>query len=424
MRTTRRRFFGLVGAAGAAGVVGFPQVARAAKAHVVVIGGGFGGATCAKYLRLLHTDISVTLIERDAVYQTCPSSNSVIGGTLPMDALARNYNALRNAHGVKVLHDEAIRINAEARIVTTKSGAKLTYDKLVVAPGIEFKYDAIPGYSAAAAKKLPHAWKAGAQTLLLRNQLLAMKDGGTFIMTAPGLPYRCGPGPYERAGLVASYLKKHKPKSKILILDAKDTFPKQPLFQAGWDQLYPGMITWIGASEGGKVESVDAAAMLVTAGFGAEKGAVINVIPPQKAGQIALDSGLANDTGWCPVNPSTLASTQHEHMYVLGDSITAGALLKSASCSNSQAKVVAAAIFAELHEKPEPVATYTNTCYSLVDADYGLSVTSIFHVTAKGVEAVPDSGGLSPTDAPIETRQLEARYADEWYRAITADSFG
>jgi sulfide dehydrogenase [flavocytochrome c] flavoprotein subunit len=423
MRKTRRQFIRLAGAASALALTGFPSIARAAQGRVVVIGGGFGGATAAKYVKLADRGLDVTLIERDAEYVTCPFSNYVIGGLRSLDSLTHHYVYLKVNRGIDVVQDEATGIDTKARTVALKSGSTIGYDKLIVAPGIELKYTAVPGYSEAAAEKIPHAWKAGAQTLLLRRQIESMRDGGTVIVCPPANPYRCGPGPYERVSLIAMYLKAKKPKSKILILDAKDSFPKQGLFQSGWEALYPGMVTWIGAKDGGAVAGVDPSAMTVEAGFGKEKGAVINLIPPQSAGQIAIDAGLADEKGWCPVDPITLAAKKASDVYVVGDSSVAGELPKSGSAANSEAKAAAAALVAALQGKPTPTPVYTNTCYSLIGADYGVSVTAIYAPTAEGIKAVPNSGGVSPAQATAEYRKLEAQYADGWYDAITGDSW-
>ena len=295
-KISRRDFLKIASAASAAGVLGHASLARAAEggkgsARVVVVGGGFGGATCAKYLRRLDPGISVTLVEPNAKYITCPFSNLVLGGLRTMDSITQSYDALRKKHGVNVMHDTVTAIDAAGKKVTLKSGKSLSYDRLVVSPGIDFKWGAIEGYDEKAADVMPHAWKAGPQTVLLQKKLMAMKDGGTFIMVSPPNPFRCPPGPYERASMVAHYFKEHKPKSKIIILDAKDKFSKQGLFQAGWDKLYPGMIEWVSSAKGGVVTRVDTKKMIVDAALDKHKADVVNVIPPQTAGQISLASG-------------------------------------------------------------------------------------------------------------------------------------
>ena len=421
----RREFLKLAGAAGATGVLGGLAAARSAsasvKARVVVVGGGFGGATCAKYLRRGDAGIEVTLVEPSKTFVTCPFSNYVLAGARTMDSITHNYDALRTRHGVNVVHDTVTAVDPVARKVTLASGKTLPYDKLVMSPGIDFKWGAIEGYDEAAAQKLPHAWKAGPQTVLLRKQLEAMKDGGTFLMVAPPNPFRCPPGPYERASMVAHYLSKHKPKSKIVILDSKDAFSKKGLFEAGWSKLYPGMIEWVPGAKGGKALSVDVKTRTVQAELDKYKGDVVNVIPPQTAGAIALKAGLADDKGWCPVNPGTFESTIHRHVHVIGDASIAGALPKSGFAANSEAKLCAASIVAELRGEQPVFGSFVNTCYSLLAPDYGISVAGVYRITDKGIAEVPGSGGVSPSGADAEFRRDEAKYASGWYDSITTD---
>jgi sulfide dehydrogenase [flavocytochrome c] flavoprotein subunit len=426
MQHNRRDFIKLAGAGATLSALAAcaPMAVQSptAKARVVVVGGGFGGATAAKYVKMGDPTLDVTLVERDASFITCPFSNYVIAGFREIGTITHGYDGLRK-RGIHVVRDEVTAIDTTARKVALKGGGSLVYDKLVVSPGIDLNYAGVPGYSEAASERMPHAWKAGAQTLLLRRQLEAMPDGGTVILCPPGNPFRCPPGPYERASVIAWYLKKNKPRSKILILDAKDAFSKQGLFQQGWEALYPGMVTWIAGKDGGKVESVDPAAMTVKAGFGAEKGAVINVIPPQRAGKIAIDAGLADANGWCPVDPRTFASTKVANVHVVGDASIAGAMPKSGSAANTQGKGAAAAIVAMLNGQTPGAPSYHNTCYSLLAPDYGISVTGVYTVTDKGLVEVPNSGGVSPRDAPAANRQMEATFTNGWYNGITADTF-
>ncbi|MCW5734706.1 MAG: FAD-dependent oxidoreductase [Enhydrobacter sp.] len=423
MKTTRRAAL-KAGAALGLTSLALPSVARAASGSVVVIGAGFGGATAARYLKAASPSLEVTLVERETSILTCPFSNGVIAGYNTMADITRSLDGVRAA-GVKVVKGEATAIDTAARSVRMADGTQLAYDRLVVSPGIDLNYEGLPGYSAAAAEILPHAWKAGPQTLLLRNQLEAMPDGGTFIVVAPANPFRCPPGPYERISLVASYFKAKKPKSKILVFDAKDAFSKQGLFQSAWESEFPGMVAWIAGKDGGKVEKVDAQAKTVTSGFGTEKGDVINVIPPQRAGAIAVAAGLTGDNGWCPVDPMTFASTKAQHVYVVGDSSIAGAMPKSGSSANAQAKVAAAAIIASLDGKPAPAPALFNICYSLVNPNYGISVADVYQATDKGIVPTPNAGGVSvakPTS--LNERALEALYAVSWYRNISADTWG
>jgi len=424
-RITRRKFVHSVGALGvAASIFGCGQ-AKSTGGHVVVIGGGFGGASCARYLRRLSTDIHVTLVERDAKFMTCPFSNAVLGGLYDMDFITHDYSALRDDYGVNVVHDSAVDIEPDARTVRLGGGSRLPYDRLVVSPGIDFQWGAIEGYDEAASKTMPHAWKAGEQTMILRKQLEAMPDGGVVIIAPPPNPFRCPPGPYERASLIAHYLKHNKPRSKILIFDAKPKFSKQPLFEQGWQALYPGMIEWISEEEGGAIDGVDVSAMTVHPTFGEpQKGDVVNVIPPQKAGAIADVAGLTDDNGWCPIDQRTFESRLQEDIHVIGDAATATPMPKSGFAASSQGKVCATAIVASLSGQEMPAPSLVNTCYSLVGPDYGISVAAVYRLGEDGITAVQGAGGVSPKDADASFRVAESRYAVGWYQSITADTWG
>ena len=427
-KTTRRDFVLSVGALGAAtSVLGWPGLghAKAGGGRVVVIGGGFGGATCAGYLRRLSSDIDVTLVERDTMFMTCPFSNAVLGGLYDMDFITHGYDSLRDDHGVKVVHDSAVDVDANAKKVRLAGGSSLDYDRLVVSPGIDLRWGAIEGYDEAASATMPHAWKAGEQTTILRKQLEAMPDGGVVIIAAPPNPFRCPPGPYERASLIAHYLKKHKPRSNILIYDAKPKFSKQPLFEQGWAALYPGMIEWISESDGGAIDAVDVKARTVNPTFGdPQKGDVINVIPPQKAGMIAEIAGLADESGWCSVDQRTFESKAHKDIHVIGDASIATPMPKSGFAASSQGKVCATAIVASLSGQEMPDPSYVNTCYSLVGPDYGISVAAVYRLGDNGIAAVAGAGGVSPKDADAEFRVAESRYALGWYQSITSDIWG
>lgn len=397
-----------------------------AAPRVVVIGGGFGGATCAKYLRLYDTTLNVTLVEQNAKYVTCPGSNWVLGGMRTMDDITLTYAALREKHGVNVITDRVVGVDAGKRQVTLASGKTLAYDRLVMSPGIDFRWGAIEGYDEAAAQLMPHAWRAGPQTVLLHKQLQAMPDGGVFIMAPPPMPFRCPPGPPERASMVAHYFKTHKPRSKILILDAKDNFSKQALFTQAWDQLYPGMIEWVPGGAGGKVERVDPHAKTVfTHNGGSHKGDVVNIIPAQRAPGLAVDAGLVNDSGWCPVSQLTFESTRVPNIHVIGDASIAGALPKSGHTANNIAKMTAAAIVSLFRGVPPPTPSHVNTCYSLVAPDYGISIAGVYRLGDDGMlQGIRGAGGLSPSDANPQQRAQEAGYAQGWHRSIVADSFG
>jgi sulfide dehydrogenase [flavocytochrome c] flavoprotein subunit len=425
MKTISRRQFGrMVGATGAVAALGAPLPLRAASARVVVIGGGFGGATTAKYLRLVDPSLEVTLVEANETFHTCPFSNWVLGGIKEMEDIAHGYDALRSKHGVKVVHDTATAVDAASKTVTLKGGDKLAFDRAVVSPGIDFRWDAVEGYTQLASEYLPHAWQAGPQTVLLRKQLENMPDGGTVLICPPGNPFRCPPGPYERASLIAHYLKTSKPKSKIIILDAKEKFSKQPLFMDGWTALYGDMIEWRAVSAGGMISRVDHENRQVETEFGMEKGDVINFIPPQWAGQIARDAGLADAKGWCPVNQKTFESTVHPGIHVIGDASIAGKMPKSGFSANSQGKVAAVAVVTELKGKEMIDPSYANTCYSLVAPGYGISVAAVYRFTDKGIVGVKGAGGVSPKEADLVFRQKEATNAQGWYDAITSDMFG
>ena len=416
---TRRHFLKLSAAAGLAPAV----VSAQGRAKVVVIGGGFGGATAARTLKALQPVLDVTLVEPNPVYTSCPFSNAVLANLREIDQQQFSYDGIRGA-GVTVAQTSATAVDAEAKTVALADGNRLSYDRLVMTPGIDFNWGAIAGYDEAAAQKMPHAWKAGDQTVLLRRQLQAMDDGGLVVMSAPANPFRCPPGPYERASLIAYWLKIWKPKSKLLLLDAKDAFSKQRLFQNGWAELYPGMIEWVPLSKGGKVTSVDPATLTLTTEFASHKAAVANVIPPQKAGAIAAQAGVADRTGWCPVEPVAFESTLRPGIHVLGDAAIMGGMPKSAFAANAQAKVCAAALVRLLAgDKPQdPILI--NTCYSLMAADYGISIAGVYRPDKGQLTDIPGAGGSSPLVAVGGLRGQEALYASSWFRTITAETFG
>jgi sulfide dehydrogenase [flavocytochrome c] flavoprotein subunit len=427
-RITRRQFVKLLGGSAAFAALGpLAGCCPGGKGgnRVVVVGGGFGGSTCAKYLRRFDPDLSITLVEPAARFTTCPFSNVVMGGLRDLDSITHGYEA-QQARGVEVVHARVTEIDAAGNKVKLDSGKTLAYDRLVLSPGIDFKWDALEGMTAAGAETLPHAWQGGPQTTLLQKQLAAMDDGGLVIIAPPGNPFRCPPGPYERASLVAHYLKQHKPRSKILILDTKDKFSKQALFMQGWEALYPGMIEWVAGSEGGRIDEVDVASRTLFAELGdAHKGDVVNLIPPQKAGVIAHAAGLVNNDGWCPVDQRTFESELQPGIHVIGDACIAGAMPKSGFAANNQGKVCAAAIVSALHGLDMPEPSYVNTCYSLVAPDYGISVAAVYRYDAeKGIYKVAGAGGASPADVDAQFREKEARYAEGWYDSITFDTFG
>lgn len=410
-------------AAVASAALPIPAMSQGSAGRVVVVGGGFAGTTCARFIRRIDPRITVTLVDGSPVFIACPLSNAVIAGLRDLQAQQFGLDKVAD-DGVVLARAPAIGIDAQARFVALTNNARVSYDRLVLAPGIDLRWDALPGYSEAASERMPHAWKAGEQTLLLRRQLEAMEDGGTVIISAPANPFRCPPGPYERASLIAYYLKTKKPKSKLILLDAKDAFSKQGLFQNAWKELYPGMLEWVPLSAGGKVTSVDVADMTLVTEFGKHKATVANVIPPQKAGRIAETAGAADRSGWCPVDPVTFESRQQPNIHVIGDAAIMGAMPKSAFAANAQAKVCAAAVAKLLGGSSPDQAKLINTCYSLVAPDYGISVAGVYRAADGQLKEVEGSGGVSPIDAPSSTRALEARLADGWFKTITEEVFG
>jgi sulfide dehydrogenase [flavocytochrome c] flavoprotein chain len=428
MNIDRRTFVKATGALAAVGVVGAPNLAFGAGKKVVVVGGGTGGATAAKYIKLFDPSIEVTVVEPNENYVTCYFSNEVIGGERTMDSLTHGYDGLKK-HGITMVKDSATAVDAEKKVVKTAGGKVLPFDRCVVAPGVSFLYDKIEGYSEEVSKTITHAWKAGEQTVTLRKQLEAMPDGGTVVITAPPAPFRCPPGPYERASLIAQYLKQHKPKSKVIILDSSSKFSKDALFKQAWTKFYgfetpAALIEWRPGPDAAVVK-VNPAGMTVETSFGDEiKADVINIIPPQAAGKIAKDSGLTNETGWCPVNGRTMESTIAKGVHVIGDSSIAGAMPKSAYAANSQAKVAAAAVVAMMSGKEPGVPSYLNTCYSMPAEKWGISVAGVYKVGEDGkIAAVPNSGGVTPMDAPDWAHEREVEYAYSWYNNIVQDSF-
>ncbi len=409
---------GTVSAVGAMNAIGKPDVAR-----VLVVGGGYGGATAAKYVRLLSQyRIDVVLVEPDAAFVSCPLSNLVLTGARTLADVTRPYTTLTRQHGVRVVHDMVASIDATQRIAVLASGGEIRYDKLILSPGVEMIWTEIAGLQAANRQgRVLQAWKAGPETAALRRQLEAMPDGGVYAITIPEAPYRCPPGPYERASLVASYFKAAKPRSKVLILDAnEDVTSKGALFKKVWAESYKGLVEYRPQH---KATSVDAATNTVRFEIQDDvRAAVLNVLPPMRAGAIAVQTGLANSNArWCNVQWLNFESTAARHVHVIGDSIQIASLMpKSGHMANSQAKVAAAAIVAELNGwELDPSPMLTNTCYSFVDAQRSVHVASVHaYVEAdRTFKPVPGSGGLS--SAPNE---LEAGYAWSWARSIWSDA--
>jgi NADPH-dependent 2,4-dienoyl-CoA reductase/sulfur reductase-like enzyme len=406
----------------AAALVPIPAIAQG-QPRIIVVGGGFAGATCARELKRLVSGARVMLVEANPTFTACPFSNGVITGLRELRAQQFNYEALGGL-GISLIYLPATKIDPQPSTVTLPDAAALTYYRLVLAPGVDFRWGSPAGYDEAASARMPHAWKAGEQTLLLRRQLEAMEDGGLVAISAPPNPMRCPTGVYERASLIAFYLKARKPRSKLIILDAKDGFPKQRLFQAAWQHLYPGLLEWVPLSNDGKVVSVEPATNTLVTDFAQHKAAVANVVPPQKAGAVAAVAGVADRTGWCPIDPATFESSLQKNIHVIGDAAISGAMAKSAFAANAQGKACAAAIATLLAGETPPAGKLINTCYSLVAPDYGISIVGVYQAVNGQYVDVEGAGGTSPMDAPRETRAAEANYAAAWFRTITAEVFG
>ena len=419
-RWTRRSFGAAAGAAALAGIAA-PSIAAAA-ARLVVVGGGPAGATVARGLAQASSQAQVTLVEVEPRYHTCFFGNLYLSGLRSFDSLGHGYEALRAKHGIAITHDRVEAIDPVARQVRLAGGGSLEYDRLVVAPGIAFRWNAIEGLDEAASEAMPHAWRGGPQMQLLRRQLDAMEDGGLFLMSIPPDPMRCPPGPYERVSMVACYFKREKPKSKILVLDSKNSFPKQELFQEAWSRLYPGMVEWLPMDFHGGVKSIDPTACKVSTGSETFAGAVANIIPPQTAGEIALATGLADEKGWCPVDPATLESKLVPGIHVVGDAIIPGEMPKSAFAANSQAKVCAMAIDALLSDRPPFDARFFNTCWSFVGIDDAVKIGASYRIVEGKIKAIDKF--ISKVGESAETRKRAAQQAEAWYSAISADAFG
>lgn len=426
MNMKRRDFLKAAGVG--LGVAGFPGlVLGTVAARVVVVGGGTGGASVARYIKRANATIDVTLIEPNAIYHTCYMSNEVLSGDRDISHIQAGYEGLE-AQGINVVHDFVVSIDPEAKSVTTASGEQLPYDRCVVSPGIDFKWEAIEGYDEGVAERIPHAWKAGNQTSALRSQLEAMDDGGTVIIAPPDNPFRCPPGPYERISQIAHYLKTHNPTSKILVLDAKTSFAKKAAFELGWERLYGygsdnSMIDWL---PGDPVTALDETSGTVTTRNGfSYQGDVINLIPNQKAGRLAFDLDLTEGE-WCPVDLRTFESTRYPGIHVIGDACIGSALPKSGFAANAEAKVCARAVVALLGGQSPETPAFTNTCYSVVRTDYAISVVAMYRLSADGkaIEKVPNSGGVTPLEASATDLQREVGHAHSWYNNFVDDVFG
>ena len=421
--TSRRTFIQGVGAVTATGIIGIPSISFGASKKVVIVGGGTGGATAARYLRMADPSIDITIIEANKSYHTCYLSNEVLSGERDMASIRHGYAGIKG-EGIKVVIDWVTGIDAKAKKVMTKGGKSFSYDRCIVSPGVDFKWDAIEGYDAKVAESVPHAWKAGSQTVTLRKQLVDMKDGGSVIIAAPPNPFRCPPGPPERVSQICMYLQKHKPKSKVIYVDPKKKFSKYGLFIQGWKKFYGfgsanSMIEYVKSDGIVKLNS----GSIVTASGNTIKGDVINVIPPQKAGKIAKAAGLTNSKGWCPVDLGTFESTLKAGVHIIGDSSQAKGMPKSGYAANSQAKVCAVAVAALLNGETPGTPSYVNTCYSIIAKDWGISVAAVYRLAEDRSKIVKVAGGLTPMDASAEAHRREVENAYSWLNNITADAF-
>lgn len=399
--------------------------ARASQgAHVVIVGGGFGGASAARTLRRCSPETRVTLITDVKKFSTCPFSNLVIASERPLESITFGYENIA-ASGVDVIVGRVVALDPVSKFFTLEDGQTLAYDRAILSPGVSLKYGDVPGYSEAASTAMPHAWKAGQQTLLLRDQLAATRPGGTVLLSVPNNPYRCPPGPYERASLMAHYLKKNNPTAKIIIIDGKDTFSKQALFTEAWESLYPGMITHVPFSDNGGILGVDPDAMTIATAFGNFEGDVVNIIPPQRAPDFVLEAGLGGGGEWCSIDQFTFESVETPGVHVIGDAAIVGDMPKSGFSASVQGGVCAHAVAALLSGKPPEKGVLLNTCYSFVSTNYGISIAGVYRINEEGrLKSVEGTGGTSPVGAPVNVREAEASHAETWYKNLTSFLFG
>jgi len=428
MKNQRRQFIKncLLGAAVLSAKA--PVFAGQAAAKILIIGGGSGGTTLAKYLKIIKPELDITLVEPKAVYTTCYMSNEVFSEQRTLKSLQFNYSALQR-RGIKIIQDKVININPLKKQAQTQQGQTLNYDRCILAIGIDFKWDQIEGYNAQIAEQIPHAWQAGKQTQLLYQQIKAMKKGGTVAIAVPPKPYRCGPAPYERATHIAHYLKRHNPTAKIMIFDYNTRISMGAHFKHLWQRDFAygkenALIEWFSGEDESGIVALDVKQKAITTAFDDRfKADVINLIPPQKAGALATQLGLTDETGWCPVNLRTLVSKKYPNLHIIGDAIQGGELPKTAYAANSQAKVCAFAIKALLENKPIDAPSYMNSCYAIMADDYAVSSVAIYKLLKDESALHRVSGGLTPLNSPAYIFQREVAFARNWYRNITTDIF-
>jgi len=421
-----------------------PARAKLGGGHVVVIGGGVGGATAAKYLKLANPALRVTVIEANQTYIRPYGSSEVVTGHIGMDALNVTYDALRAHYGIDFVFDRVVGFDPDKRVIRTAGKQNIAYDKLIVSPGISLQYQAIPGYSEKVAEtRAPSGWIPGAQTGLLGKQLQAMRPGGSFVLVAPPAPYRCPPGPYERAALVTEWMRKHNPTGKVIILDPKDSFVTDASMQLGWHRLYgysipadylkgmpadvhntgkPAPIEWRRAMDGGTVRKIDPRSLTVSTDAGAVKADVLNIIPPMQAGKLAFSMGLTDASGWCPVERGSFESSQHRDVFVIGDASIADAMPKSGFSANTQAKVTAQAVVDQLAGRTPGEPVWENTCYALAGSNYGLFVADVYRLKQNRITQISGQRYL-PLDASMTQIRLAAAYQQAWLKTFTEDCF-
>jgi len=420
MKKLSRRQFTASLAAGSA-VLAAPSIAFGARPRVVVVGGGAGGATAARYIaKDSKGAIDVTLVEASKRYYTCFFSNLYLGGFRNYGSIGHNYYGLAVNHGVNVVHEWASSVDNAAKVLKLASGGSISYDKLVLSPGISLKYDTVPDYSPELQSRLPHAWTSGTQVQLLRSQVMNMKQGGTFVMVPPPNPYRCPPGPYERVSMIAHMFKQNNPTAKIIILDPKAKFSKQGLFTAGWEKHYPGMIEWIDPETHGGIKSINADTMAFETDLDTFKADAACVVPGQRAGVIAQNAGVT-DGDWAPIVPASMQSKADANIYVLGDASVASSMPKSGFSANSQAKVAANAIRGELTGSRVFEPRFANTCWSLIATDDGVKVGANYKAGAESIEVVDKF--ISQGDESAELRKSTYEESEGWYKGITSDMF-